>query len=54
MRDTELKTYENFKNAGIIEILNPAEKGRYVDFLRKSYENDIEHCKFILFKFPRW
>ncbi len=54
MQNTELKTYDDFKNAEIIEIINPAERDRYLDFLKKSYENDIEHCKFSLIKFPRW
>lgn len=42
-----------FKSKKISRI-NEDEKQRYLDFFSNAYRENLDHCKFVLIKFPRW
>ena len=42
-----------FKTKKISRIIE-TEKERYLNFFSNSYKENLEHCKYILEKYPRW
>ena len=47
------KTDFLFKSGKISRIIE-TEKTRYLNFFANSYKENLEHCKFVLERFPRW
>lgn len=39
---------------GKLSRISVLEQGRYLNFFEHSYKDNLEHCRFVLEKFPRW
>ena len=39
---------------GNISRIEETEKERYLNFFSHSYKENLEHCRFVLVKYPRW
>jgi len=42
-----------FKSKKISRIIE-TERERYLDFFSNSYKENLEHCKYVIEKYPRW
>src|SRR3989344_9549257 len=45
---------EYLLKSGKISRIVETEKDRYMNFFSNSYKENLEHCKFVIEKFPRW
>lgn len=48
------RNYENYVELGSINELEPTEKSFYLEFLSKSYKEDLENSKNVLISSPKW
>lgn len=45
---------EYLSKIGRISKIIETERARYLNFFSNSYKENLEHCKFVLEKYPRW
>ena len=48
------KTYEDYVELGSIKDLEPSDKPFYIDFLQKSYKEDLENSRDVISSSPKW
>lgn len=49
-----MKKIDYLLKTGRISKIVEDEKKRYLDFFLNSYKENLEHCKFVMERFPRW
>jgi len=49
-----MKNIEYLFKSGRISRIVETEKERYLNFFSNSYKENLEHCKFVMEKYPRW